>query len=128
MVDPVEVFQKPEPRHLDDVGGVALWQLEVAGHGPDQPRVLVDQVLPRGSVPHRRAPHKLRDIDAAVVMPRRNYVRTAPRCRSPAHVIVTTAASSHQPSHPIPPYAISYCLTARTAQPLHNGAVSALPR
>ena len=47
VLDPVDVLQQPEPGRLEYVGRIALPQLEVAGDGPDEPRILVEQPLPR---------------------------------------------------------------------------------
>ena len=59
VVEPVDVLEQAQPRGLEHVRGIALDQLEIPGHRPDQPGVLVEQALPGQLVPVRRAPDDL---------------------------------------------------------------------
>ena len=60
LLEPVDVLQQAQPGHLGNVSGVAFCQLEVAGHRPDQPGVLVNQPFPHPPVPRSGAPHQSR--------------------------------------------------------------------
>jgi len=60
MVQLVDVLEQAQPRRLRDVGGVTLGQLELAGYGPDEPGILVDQPLPCPLVSLSRALHHVR--------------------------------------------------------------------
>ena len=42
ILDTVDVLEQAEPGRLGDVGGVALYQLEIHRNGPDEPGVLID--------------------------------------------------------------------------------------
>jgi hypothetical protein len=53
VLDAVDVLEKPQPRCLHDVCCVALRQLEVPRHRPDEPRVLANETIPRGAVARR---------------------------------------------------------------------------
>jgi hypothetical protein len=72
--DLMNVLQQSQPRHLGDVSRVTLDQLEIPGDGPDEPRVLVDQALPRPWVPLGSLSHKLCDVQRTGILylPRRH--------------------------------------------------------
>jgi len=67
VFEAVNVLEQAQPRDLGDVIGVALHQLEVACHRPDEPLVLVDQALPCPPVPFGGALHQQGDVRGAGV-------------------------------------------------------------
>jgi hypothetical protein len=73
FLDLVNVLQQPQPRHLGDIGGVALHQLEIPGNGPDQPRVLIDQAFPGPALTGRGALDEINYVQASVVRSTRSH-------------------------------------------------------
>jgi hypothetical protein len=80
VIQPVDVLQQPQPGGLRHIGRVALDQLEVAGHRPDEPRVLIHQALPRPPVAVRGPPDQRRDVGAEGPLVRAAGGRAVPRC------------------------------------------------
>jgi hypothetical protein len=72
VFDPVDVLEQSEPGGLDHIGGVDFGQPEVPGHGPDKPRVLIDEAIPRRLVSGCRLPHEARDVRGGVHIARRH--------------------------------------------------------
>jgi hypothetical protein len=67
VLDPFDVHDQPHPGRLEDVRRVALDELEVPGNRPDEPTVLMNQVLPRlriavGGPPHQPGHIEIRDV------------------------------------------------------------------
>jgi hypothetical protein len=69
VVQPGEVFHQAQPSILRDLLGVALGQLELAGHGPDRRGVMLNQAVPRLMLPLRRALHHERGIESVCHSP-----------------------------------------------------------
>lgn len=99
VLDSIDVLKKPEPGRLDHVGCVALGQFEVPRHRPDEPRVLVNQALPRPVIANGRAPHQVRDVERTIVGFRR--CRRASQSWSCTNFPPTTAGICNPPSHTI---------------------------
>ena len=81
VLDAINVLKQAQPRRLGDIRRIALDQLEIPGNGPDKPRILVDQPLPRTPVPRRGAAHELRDVQGVTFI----FVRRHRPCRNDGH-------------------------------------------
>ena len=62
VLDSIDVLEQAQPCGLGDVSGVALRQLEFCGNGPDEPRKLIDEALPRLHITSGRMSYQQRDV------------------------------------------------------------------
>jgi len=93
VIDPVDVLDQPHPRGLEHVRRVTFDEFEVPRDRPDEPAVLVDEILPRRRIAVGRSVQQPGRIKGGGI---RTGCRTGRRGR-PVEILLPCRPSRHRP-------------------------------